>query len=97
MYTNCKLWSPDSKSQRIQELSHSLYLATLFPSMQAMEFLRRLGFLPLGHVHTGNIYVEGDMCRLGGYENTLLGYRTHRYDLYSSRGKEFIDVIMFGS
>ena len=40
--------------------------------------------------------MEGDMCRLGGYENTLLGYRTHRYDLYSSHGEELIDVIMFG-
>ena len=40
--------------------------------------------------------MEGNVCQLGGYENTLLGYRTHRYDLYSSYGEKFIDVIMFG-
>ena len=40
--------------------------------------------------------MQGDMCRLGGYENTLLGHKTHCYDLYSSRGEKFIDVIMFG-
>ena len=62
-----------------------------------MEFLYSLGFPPLGHVHTGNIFVEGDVCRLGGYENTLLGYRTPLYDIIEEYNNlESIDIIMFG-
>ena len=57
-----------------------------------MEYLRELGFPPLQHVHTGNIFVEGDVCRLGGYENTLLGYK-----VLSSPVSKYIDVIMFGN
>ena len=52
---------------------------------------------PLGHVHTGNIFVEGGVYLLGGYENTLLGYRTRLYRLIEKSGcLESIDVIMFG-
>ena len=52
---------------------------------------------PLGHVHTGNIFVEGGVCRLGGYENTLLGYRTRLYRKIEKSGcLESIDIIMFG-
>ena len=39
-----------------------------------------VSFNPLRHVQTGNIYiVSEEECRLGGYENTLLGYRTRLY------------------
>ncbi len=72
---------------------------------QAMTFLYEIkygevSFKPLEHVQTGNIYIvdkDEGVCRLGGYENTLLGYRSKLYrrvvqnDYYSS-----IDVIMFG-
>lgn len=52
---------------------------------------------PLGHVHTGNIYVADDNCRLGGYENTLLGYRTRLFRAVLAYGTLLsIDVIMFG-
>lgn len=60
--------------------------------------LYKAGFPPLGHIQTGNIFVEDDehgreICKLGGYENRLLGYPTlFQYEEY----KEFIDVIMFG-
>lgn len=51
----------------------------------------------LGHVHTGNIYIEGDNCRLGGYENALLGYRTRLYRaVLGHEALPSIDVIMFG-
>ncbi len=71
-----------------------------------MVYLFRKSFLevklkPLFHIHTGNVYVverEGkDECRVGGYENTLLGYRTRLHKLVvQSRLLPYIDVIMFG-
>ena len=54
-------------------------------------------FSPLCHVHTGNIFVDGDICRLGGYDNTLLGYRTSLYRTIAEKNLlQNIDVIMFG-
>ena len=58
---------------------------------------------PLGHVHVGNIFVveaegeEGEMCLLGGYENSLLSYRTRLYRaIHQCNQLPCIDVIMFG-
>ena len=66
-------------------------------SVQAMKFLYDKGFpqLQLGHVQTGNIFVVDDVCLLGGYENTLLGYRTRLFRLCKDHLKHF-DVILFG-
>ena len=51
----------------------------------------------LGHVQSGNIFVDvsSDTCRLGGFENTLLGYKTRLYRLCRNHLQHF-DVIMFG-
>ena len=52
---------------------------------------------PLAHVHVGNIYIDGENCRLGGYENTLLGYRTRLYRaVLVINALPNIDMIMFG-
>ena len=41
--------------------------------------------------------MEGDVCRLGGYENTLLGYRSSVYRVIEENNcLESIDVVMFG-
>ena len=67
-----------------------------------MRFLYDVGFPLLGQIHTGNIIMEVDeegkeVCRLGGYENTLLGYRTYYYKKIFEEGHlNKIDVIMFG-
>ena len=67
--------------------------------LQAMLYLYRQGFPyhQLGHVQTGNVFVGTDnICRLGGYENTLLGYKTRLFRLcrcYEDR----IDIVMFGN
>lgn len=63
-----------------------------------MHYLYRQGFVMLGHVHTGNIFVFTDThCKLGGYENTLLGYRTRSHKKCFQEGcLEHIDKIMFG-
>lgn len=51
----------------------------------------------MGHVQTGNIYVDGSVCQLGGFENTLLGYRTRLHSrIAEGDHMESIDVIMFG-
>ena len=62
-----------------------------------MKFLYDKDFphLQLGHVQTGNIFVVDDVCHLGGYENTLLGYRTRLFRLCKDHLQHF-DVILFG-
>ena len=41
--------------------------------------------------------MEGETCRLGGYESRLLGYRTHLYKLCKECGcYGDVDIAMFG-
>ena len=66
-----------------------------------MKFLYKAGFQALGHVHSGNIFVtedsEGEWCHVGGYEQTLLGYKTKLYRDIQKKGLlKDIDIIMFG-
>ena len=50
----------------------------------------------LGHVQSGNIFVvDGDICQLGGYENTLLGYKTRLFMRCKDHLDRF-DTILFG-
>ena len=61
-------------------------------------YLYRLGFPlhQLGHVQSGNVFVGGaDICHLGGYDNTLLGYRTRLFRLCRHH-EDRIDIVMFG-
>ena len=63
---------------------------------QAMKFLYHKGFpAPLGHVQSGNIFVINEVCKLGGYESTLLGYKTRLYKLCKDHMDHF-DTILFG-
>ena len=64
---------------------------------QAILFLYKIGFPAnfLGHVQSGNIFVQDGVCRVGGYENTLLGYRSRFYRMCKDH-LEHMDVIMFG-
>ena len=54
--------------------------------------------LYLGHLHTGNIFVlSPKQCKLGGYENMLLGYRTKLYRKCQEEDYlQYMDIIMFG-
>ena len=47
----------------------------------------------IGHIHAGNVFVDGECFRLGGYENTLLGYKMKQ--LFHDC-EECVDLIMFG-
>ena len=81
---------------RLLQCTKKFMLVVTF--FQAMIFLYHKDFPRLGHIHTGNIFIEVDgkneKCRLGGYVNTLLGYRSevHAKMTYDKD----IDVIMFG-
>ena len=64
--------------------------------LQALLFLRGIERFPsVGHVQSGNVFTEGDMCRVGGYESTLLGYKTRLHKLFKDN-LDHIDVLMFG-
>lgn len=63
--------------------------------LQAMMFLGDLGLPPIDHVQSGNVFVVNDVCLLGGYENTLLGYKTRIYRLCKDH-LSYLDVILFG-
>ena len=62
-----------------------------------MEVLYDLGFSHIGQIHSGNVFIFQDNYVLGGYENSLLGYRTSRYQALNEAGLlDKPDVIMFG-
>ena len=44
----------------------------ILTTLQALKFLHEKG-LPYGHLHAGNVILEGNACRLLDIENTLLG------------------------
>ena len=71
----------------------------MYVYVQAMSYLSHLlGMdepLSLGYVHTGNIFLDGGICKLGGFENALLGYRTRKYILFEDCLAN-LDVLMFG-
>ena len=59
--------------------------------------LYEVGFPAIGQVHAGNVFVEEGRYVLGGFENTLLGYRTSQYAEIKNEGLlEGIDIIMLG-
>ena len=66
--------------------------------MQALIALYEAGFPAIGQIHSGNVFKVNGSYVLGGYENTLLGYRTSLY--HDIAGNEDwmnrIDVILFG-
>jgi hypothetical protein len=49
--------------------------------LEAVLFLCDLGFPPVGHIQTGNIFKTRSGYKLCGYENTLLGYRSRQHHL----------------
>ena len=72
-------------------------LIDLTVCVQAVVSLYNLGFPAIGQIHSGNIFVGQNGYLLGGYENTLLGYRTSCYDDVVNGGfLDGIDVVMFG-
>ncbi len=52
--------------------------------------------LVLGFVHTGNMFVIDGVCKLGGFENALLGYPTRKHYDCNREDLNTLDIIMFG-
>jgi len=64
---------------------------------QALLALYEAGFPVIGQVHSGNTFCSKGRYMLGGYENTVLGYRTSLYAEIKKEGLlDCIDVIMLG-
>ncbi|XP_078342522.1 PX domain-containing protein kinase-like protein isoform X2 [Oculina patagonica] len=66
--------------------------------LEALKFLHEKG-IPYGHLHTGNIVVEGNVCRLLEVESGLMGIPSihrHRYvPMKKLQEKEAEDVYCF--
>ncbi len=69
-----------------------------YHNIQAAEVLYDVGFPIIGQIHAGNVFlIKNDSYALGGYENTLLGYRTSCFQaLKEENYLDQMDAIMFG-
>lgn len=67
--------------------------------LQALAFLHHKG-IPYGHLHLGNILLEGNLVKLYGIENTLFGlpmfYRQLLINMKQLDSLEAVDVYCFG-
>ncbi len=65
---------------------------------QAIAGLYDIGFTSIGQIHSGNVFISNNKDYiLGGFDNSLLGYRTSIYAVVSQKGLlDNIDIIMFG-
>ncbi|XP_044515268.1 PX domain-containing protein kinase-like protein isoform X2 [Gracilinanus agilis] len=67
--------------------------------LEALKFLHEKGF-PYGHLHSANVMLEGDTCRLLDLENSLLGlpsfYRAYFSQFRKINTLESVDVHCFG-
>jgi PX domain-containing protein kinase-like protein len=67
--------------------------------LEAAKFLHSLG-LPVTHLHTGNIFVEDNVCRLSDFENAVLGIPCLYHHQLIAFGKcsspEEVAVVLFG-
>ena len=69
---------------------------SLLSLFKGMMFLYNQGFPSLRHVHSGNIFMSDSGCTVGGYDNTLLGYRPAIYRQLDETTLPHVDAIMFG-
>nr|XP_006126830.1 PX domain-containing protein kinase-like protein isoform X2 [Pelodiscus sinensis] len=67
--------------------------------LEVLKFLHEKGF-PYGHLHSSNVVLEGDTCRLLDLENSLLGlpsfYRSYFSQFRKINTLEGVDVHCFG-
>ncbi|XP_028416009.1 slowpoke-binding protein-like [Dendronephthya gigantea] len=67
--------------------------------LKAMLFLHSKGIPTNGHVHSGNIFVKKCVCRISGYEQAILGFKSRLYPRLSralKKNKYAIDSLCFG-
>ncbi|XP_049876620.1 PX domain-containing protein kinase-like protein isoform X3 [Pectinophora gossypiella] len=67
--------------------------------LEALKFLHDKG-IPHGHIHPGNVAIEGQKVQLLDVENFLMGvpsvYRQHLLELRKTTAAEAVDVYCFG-
>ncbi|XP_071816686.1 PX domain-containing protein kinase-like protein isoform X2 [Apostichopus japonicus] len=67
--------------------------------LEALKFLHEKDF-PYGHLHAGNVVLEGNACRLLDIENSLLGlpgyYRPYIVQFRKINTMQAVDVYCFG-
>ncbi|XP_038628063.1 PX domain-containing protein kinase-like protein isoform X4 [Tachyglossus aculeatus] len=67
--------------------------------LEVLKFLHEKGF-PYGHLHSSNVMLDGDTCRLLDLENSLLGlpsfYRSYFSQFRKINTLEGVDVHCFG-
>uniref|UniRef100_A0A8C6YWU3 PX domain containing serine/threonine kinase like n=1 Tax=Nothoprocta perdicaria TaxID=30464 RepID=A0A8C6YWU3_NOTPE len=67
--------------------------------LEVLKFLHEKGF-PYGHLHAGNVMLDGDTCKLLDLENSLLGlpsfYRSYFSQFRKINTLEGVDVHCFG-
>eukprot|EP00111_Clytia_hemisphaerica_P006790 TCONS_00019618-protein len=67
--------------------------------LEALKFLKDKNW-PYGHLHAGNVVVDGNNCRLLDVENGILGlptlYRSFIMELKAVKDLEAVDVYCFG-
>ncbi|EMP30086.1 PX domain-containing protein kinase-like protein [Chelonia mydas] len=67
--------------------------------LEVLKFLHEKGF-PYGHLHSSNVVLDGDTCRLLDLENSLLGlpsfYRSYFSQFRKINTLEGVDVHCFG-
>ncbi|XP_050760924.1 PX domain-containing protein kinase-like protein isoform X9 [Gymnogyps californianus] len=67
--------------------------------LEVLKFLHEKGF-PYGHLHSANVMLEGDTCKLLDLENSLLGlpsfYRSYFSQFRKINTLEGVDVHCFG-
>ncbi|PVD24707.1 hypothetical protein C0Q70_15192 [Pomacea canaliculata] len=68
--------------------------------LEALLFLEEKGFPQHSNLHSGNVMLEDNVCRLAGYENVFLGNTSRIHALFrkklKNKNKDAIDVLSFG-
>ncbi|XP_065833626.1 slowpoke-binding protein-like [Oscarella lobularis] len=63
--------------------------------LEALLFLKSKGFPPCVHLHVGNVIVYSRVCRLSGYEQTMLGLNPKLKKAFRNNEQD-AEVILFG-
>ncbi|KAL5013459.1 hypothetical protein ScPMuIL_007729 [Solemya velum] len=67
--------------------------------LMAMLYLEEKGFPLHGHIHSGNVMLQNNICRLSGNENVFLGFIPKVHSLIKKKlkeNKESLDSLCFG-
>lgn len=67
--------------------------------LEGLLYLEDKGVSPFGHLHSGNVILQNQTCRITGYENTVLGLSSKLEPLLRKKlktNKDAMDVLSFG-